>query len=113
MTDRPGNQKMRFRRQNVPLGDDHIPVLVASEDSEPKAVFMSYESFLELAATLYTAIEALRAAGVDPSVLSELEEDEEDVEEDPDDAWSEFEAWDAEYCDRYDGRPNLRLVVGG
>lgn len=60
---------MRFRRHQLPVGGDSIPVLVSSEDGDPKAVFMSYEAFLELAATLYTAIEALRVAGIDPDTL--------------------------------------------
>lgn len=57
---------MQFKRHQLPVGDDVVPVLVASESGEPKAVFMSYEAFLELAATLYTAIEALRVSGIDP-----------------------------------------------
>ena len=60
---------MRFRRHELPVGDEKIPVLVSSEDGVPKAVFMSYEAFLELAATLYTAIEALKVAGIDPEKL--------------------------------------------
>lgn len=63
--------KLQFRRHSLPVGDDLIPLLVASEEGDPKAVFMSYESFLELAATLYTAIETLKAAGVDPSLLED------------------------------------------
>lgn len=66
--------RMSFKRHGLPIGDDSIPVLVASEDEAPKAVFMSYESFLELAATLYTAIETLKAAGVDPDLLGDDEE---------------------------------------
>ena len=60
---------MRFRRHQLPVGDETIPVLVSSEEGVPKAVFMSYEAFLELAASLYTAIEALKVAGVDPDEL--------------------------------------------
>jgi hypothetical protein len=69
-------QRMRFKRHGLPIGDDTIPLLVASEGDEPRAVFMAYESFLELAATLYTAIEALKASGIEPDDL-ELEVDEE------------------------------------
>ncbi|HVL81922.1 MAG TPA: hypothetical protein VM840_10060 [Actinomycetota bacterium] len=60
---------MRFRRHQLPVGDETIPVLVSSEEGVPKAVFMSYEAFLELAAALYTAIEALKVSGVDPDEL--------------------------------------------
>lgn len=58
-------ERMRFRRQHLPVGGDEIPVLVGSEGRTPRAVFMSYEAFLEIAATLYTAIETLRAAGIE------------------------------------------------
>lgn len=60
-----------FRRHALPVGDEAIPLLVASEEGQPRAVFMSYESYLELAATLYTAIDALRAAGVDTSLFED------------------------------------------
>jgi hypothetical protein len=64
---------MRFKRHDLPIGDDVLHVLVASEGGDPKAVFMSYESFLELAATLYTAIETMKAAQIDPALLDEDE----------------------------------------
>lgn len=65
---------MRFKRHSLPIGDDAIPLLIASEGDEPKAVFMSYESFLELTATLYMAIEALKAAEIDLDLLAEDQE---------------------------------------
>lgn len=63
--------ELSFRRQTLPIGDDEIPLLVASKDGRPSTVFMSYEAFLDLAATLYTAIEALQAAGVDADTLQD------------------------------------------
>lgn len=66
--------RMRFKRHSLPIGDDEIPLLVASEDGDPKAVFMSYESFLELAATLYTAIETLKTADIDADLLDDEDE---------------------------------------
>lgn len=66
---------MKFRRHQLPVGDETIPILVSSEEGVPKAVFMSYEAFLELAATMYTAVEALRTAGVDPDELFGSEDD--------------------------------------
>lgn len=104
---------MRFERQHLPIGDDQIPVLVASEGNQPRAVFMSYDAFLELTATLYTAVEALRAAGVDPASLGSPEDEDTEAEDEPlsptprDQA--EFAAWDASF----EQRPHLRLVVGG
>ena len=100
---------MNFRRHRLPVGDDQIPVLVASEEGDPKAVFMSYESFLDLAATLYTAIEALRAAGVDPAIL--------DGDPEASDV-AEFDAWDEGFAasmndEEETDTPHLRLVVGG
>lgn len=100
-------KQMRFRRQQLPLGDDRIPVLVASEGEQPKAVFMSYDAFLELASTLYTAIEALKAAGVDASVLGAA--DEEEGDDGPTDLDPEFASWD----EGFEAQPALRLVVGG
>ncbi len=100
--------QMKFKRHHLPVGDDEIPVLVASEDDQPKAVFMGYDAFLELTATLYTAIEALRAAGVDPNeVLGDEEESESESEPPTEDDFAEFASWDA---DR-EGVPHLRLVV--
>lgn len=100
--------QMKFKRHHLPVGDDEIPVLVASENEQPKAVFMSYDAFLELAATLYTAIEALRAAGINPDeVLGEEEEPSSEPEPPTEEDYAEFASWDA---DR-DGVPYLRLVV--
>lgn len=65
---------MRFERKTIDIGGEEIPLLVASSDDMPRAVFMSYESFLEIAATLYTAIETLKAADVDPALLDDEEE---------------------------------------
>lgn len=104
------SERMRFQRRKLPIGDDEIPVLVASEGAEPRAVFMSYEAFLELAATVYTAIEALREADVDPSILASDEELSEREQE-------EFAAWDETFRpsdeEVFDERPRLRLVAGG
>ncbi|HVE91992.1 MAG TPA: hypothetical protein VNE62_06805 [Actinomycetota bacterium] len=60
---------LKFKRHNLPVGDDEISVLVGSDGSIPKTVFMTYDAFLELAATLYTAVDAMKAAGVDPDDL--------------------------------------------
>ncbi len=57
---------LKFKRHTLPVGDEQISVLVGSEGSTPKTVFMTYDAFLELAATLYTAVDAMKAAGVDP-----------------------------------------------
>ena len=62
-----------FKKFETHVGDDVLSVLVASEGEKPQAVFMSYEAFLELAATLYTAIETMKAAGIDPDMLAEDE----------------------------------------
>lgn len=70
-------QTMRFTKQALPIGDDEISVLVAEEAGQPKAVFMSYESFLELAATLFTAVEALKASGTGLDVLGGDDDEEE------------------------------------
>lgn len=75
--DRPPDRKrcnhivasLQFRRHDLPLGGESIPVLVGSENDEPKAVFMSYEAFLDLAATLYTAVELLKEADIDPDLI--------------------------------------------
>ena len=105
-------EEMRFKRQHLPVGDDQIPLVVASEGSEPKAVVMSYEAFLELAATLYTAVETMRTAGIEPSSFDADEDDEEADRP----SWrptaedlAEFASWDA----GLEARPRLRLVVGG
>ena len=60
---------LKFKRHTLPVGDEEISVLVGSEGSMPKTVFMTYDAFLELAATLYTAVDAMKAAGVDPDEL--------------------------------------------
>jgi hypothetical protein len=48
-------------------------MLVASVEDEPKAVFMTYDAYLELAATLLTAVAALKAVGIDPDLLADPE----------------------------------------
>lgn len=66
--------RTRFSRQSLSFGDEEISVLVATSAGRPKAVFLSYDAFLEIAAALYTAIEALRAAGIDPDDLAPPDE---------------------------------------
>lgn len=65
--------KVRFTTEKLPVGGEHIPVLVGREGDAPKAVFMSYEAFLELAAALYTAVDALRSIGIDPDTFGSPE----------------------------------------
>lgn len=57
---------IQFSRKVVPLGDDEeVTVLVGECEGQPCAVFMSYEAFLEIVGTLYTAVEMLRGGSDD------------------------------------------------
>lgn len=55
---------MEFKREYLPIGgDEEVPVIIGSEDGGPSTVFMSYESYLEVATTLLLALGALRKQG--------------------------------------------------
>lgn len=53
--------QVRFARKSLEVGGEKIHFLLASEDGQPRAAFMTYEAFLDLAAALYAAIEMLSA----------------------------------------------------
>ncbi|HVL80118.1 MAG TPA: hypothetical protein VM840_00825 [Actinomycetota bacterium] len=64
-----------FRRRTLPLGDgEEVSVLIGEENGQPRTVFMSYEAFCEVVGTMYTAIEALKAARQGVDLLGEPDE---------------------------------------
>lgn len=70
ITEGMGMERLELKRYRLPLGSDGVHVLVATEDERPQTVLMSYEGFLEVCGALLVAVEALRAAGLDPETLT-------------------------------------------
>jgi len=56
---------MEFKREYLPLGGgDEVSVMIGSTAGHPTSVFLSYESYLEVATTLLLALNALRKGGL-------------------------------------------------